>query len=92
MGPNQSNTNTKVVSNKPPPKNTTNFGKNVKLDPKDFTCSKLTNETFIRVPNTINNQQFIIEECTNCDIYLLDLMGCLTIGCVDIIIPIWLYY
>eukprot|EP01116_Phalansterium_solitarium_P002316 TRINITY_DN12269_c0_g1_i1.p1 TRINITY_DN12269_c0_g1~~TRINITY_DN12269_c0_g1_i1.p1 ORF type:complete len:367 (-),score=80.66 TRINITY_DN12269_c0_g1_i1:207-1238(-) len=43
-----------------------------KLDPKDFLCSKRNGETFVKLPGSINGQQFIIEECDNCDIYLLD--------------------
>ena len=43
-----------------------------KLDPKDFIISKRSNETIIRRPGQIAGQSFMIEECSNCHIYLLD--------------------
>jgi protein XRP2 len=59
------------------PKNTTSSS-NVKeypkkkLDPKDFMLQKLENQTIIRLPGSIQGQQFIIEDCKNCDIFLCD--------------------
>jgi len=44
----------------------------VKLDPKDFILSKLKDQTIIKEPGSIRGQQFVIEECENCTIYLLD--------------------
>ena len=43
-----------------------------KLDPKDFMCQKLENAVVIKPPGSINGQQFIIEDCKNCDIFVLD--------------------
>jgi len=43
-----------------------------KLDPKDFMFSKLKGQVCIKEPGSINGQQFIIEDCEDCDIYLCD--------------------
>ena len=43
-----------------------------RLDPKDFIISKRSNETIVRRPGQIAGQSFMIEECNNCHIYLLD--------------------
>lgn len=43
-----------------------------KLNPADFMLTKLQGQTIVRAPGSINGQQFIIEECEDCTIYLLD--------------------
>lgn len=43
-----------------------------KLDPKDYMFSKRTGETLVKEEGTINGEQFNVEECKNCDIFLLD--------------------
>lgn len=43
-----------------------------RLDPKDFILSGLHDVTVVREPGSIAGQQFLIEECDGCDIYLLD--------------------
>jgi len=48
--------------------------KRAKLDPKDFIISKKSSETAIREPGSINGEQFNIETCKDCDIFLLDYM------------------
>jgi len=45
-----------------------------KLDPKDFIISKKTSEAISREPGSINGEQFNIENCKDCDIFLLDHM------------------
>jgi len=45
-----------------------------KLDPKDFIISKRTGESITKQAGSINGQQFNIEECKDCDIFLLDYM------------------
>jgi len=55
------------------------FGKRTDLNPADFKFSKRENETILKSTGTIMGQQFIVEECKNCDIYLLDHIGSMTI-------------
>lgn len=43
-----------------------------KLDPKDFMFMKLTSGVHIKAPGSVNGQQFIIDSCENCDLYVLD--------------------
>lgn len=61
-----------------------NFGRKAGLDPKDFIFSKKQKETLIKNPSQIHGQQFIIEECEGCEIFLLDHVGSLTVDfCKD---------
>lgn len=48
------------------------FGRDPNLIPADFIFSHRTDETLYRDPGSIRGQQFIIEECKNCHIYLFD--------------------
>ena len=48
-------------------------------DPKDFTIANKSDETCGRKPGTINGQQFIIENCKNCVIYILDHSAVVTV-------------
>lgn len=43
-----------------------------KLDPKDYVISKKKDEAIVKEDGTIRGQQFNIEDCENCDIYLFD--------------------
>ena len=43
-----------------------------KLDPKDFIFLKRHGETLVKAPGTINGQQFVIDSCEDCEIYVLD--------------------
>ncbi|KAK2189898.1 hypothetical protein NP493_94g02029 [Ridgeia piscesae] len=43
-----------------------------KVDPKDFTIKNLNGETVGRVPGTVNGQQFIIQNCQDCNIFVFD--------------------
>jgi len=44
----------------------------VKLDPKDFVSTKLKGELVIKKPGTLHGQDYRIEDCEDCDIFLLD--------------------
>ncbi|ELU05952.1 hypothetical protein CAPTEDRAFT_202465 [Capitella teleta] len=55
-----------------------------KVDPKDFTIEDLNGETAGRAPGSINGQQFIIRNCQDSNIYILDHMATITIDdCVN---------
>mmetsp|Transcript_50455 Transcript_50455/g.117777 ORF Transcript_50455/g.117777 Transcript_50455/m.117777 type:complete len:349 (-) Transcript_50455:67-1113(-) len=43
-----------------------------KLDPKDYIFSKRKGECLVKEDGTIRGEQFNIEECEDCDIFLLD--------------------
>eukprot|EP00928_Gymnodinium_smaydae_P054377 TRINITY_DN38161_c0_g1_i1.p2 TRINITY_DN38161_c0_g1~~TRINITY_DN38161_c0_g1_i1.p2 ORF type:complete len:354 (+),score=94.19 TRINITY_DN38161_c0_g1_i1:369-1430(+) len=49
------------------------------LDPKDFIISKREGEAVTKAAGSIDGQQFIIEECRNCDIFLCDFMATISI-------------
>jgi len=46
-----------------------------KLDPKDYVFSKKTGEVLVKEEGTIDGQQFNIEECKDCDIFLFDVIA-----------------
>ncbi|KAI9987130.1 hypothetical protein PInf_023005 [Phytophthora infestans] len=49
------------------------FGKDPTLKREDFIFSNIQTASFLaKLPGSINGQQFLIEECHNCDIFLLD--------------------
>ena len=53
-------------------------------DPKDFMFMNKNKETLLRLPGTVNGQQFVIENCVECDIFILDHTATVTIDdCVD---------
>lgn len=60
-------------------------------DPKDFTIAELKGETVGRLPGTVNGQQFIINNCQDCNIYIFDHSASVTIddciGCKIFIGP-----
>lgn len=43
-----------------------------KLDPKDFMFSQKSGEVLVKEAGSINGEQFNIEECKDCDIFLFD--------------------
>ncbi|POM75911.1 XRP2-like protein [Phytophthora palmivora] len=54
-------------------KSTPTFGKDPTLKREDFIFSNIQTASFLaKLPGSINGQQFLIEECHNCDIFLLD--------------------
>ncbi|KAG1700755.1 hypothetical protein DVH05_011614 [Phytophthora capsici] len=49
------------------------FGKDPSLKREDFIFSNIQTASFLaKLPGSINGQQFLIEDCHNCDIFLLD--------------------
>ena len=50
-----------------------------KLDPKDFIFLKRKGEKLVKAPGTINGQQFVIDSCEDCEIYVLDMCDSLMI-------------
>jgi len=67
-------------SSKKGPPSTSTAGANTKkasapkkdLNPADYIVSKRKDEVIIKEQGSIDGEQFNIEECTNCDIFLLD--------------------
>ncbi|XP_054020768.1 protein XRP2 [Dryobates pubescens] len=55
-----------------------------KIDPKDYTFSGLKDETVGRLPGKVAGQQFVIQDCENCSIYIFDHSATITIDdCVN---------
>ncbi|XP_060089871.1 protein XRP2-like [Heteronotia binoei] len=50
-----------------------------KIDPKDYMFSGLKNETVGRLPGKVGGQQFVIQDCENCNIYIFDHSATITI-------------
>mmetsp|Transcript_17705 Transcript_17705/g.41564 ORF Transcript_17705/g.41564 Transcript_17705/m.41564 type:complete len:191 (+) Transcript_17705:136-708(+) len=42
------------------------------LNPEDFVIRRRTGETIVKAEGSIRGEQFNIEECTDCDVFLLD--------------------
>eukprot|EP00752_Nemacystus_decipiens_P013079 g11568.t1 len=59
-------------------------GQRGKLNPRDFTFTGKQKEVLVREPGGIGGQQFIVEECSECEVFLLDHTAALTIDvCTD---------
>ncbi|CAM9745893.1 unnamed protein product [Ascophyllum nodosum] len=55
-----------------------------KINPRDFMLSDKHKQVYVREPGSIGGQQFMVEECSDCDVYLLDNTAALTIDvCTD---------
>ncbi|KAG9349512.1 hypothetical protein JZ751_027957 [Albula glossodonta] len=60
------------------------WDKREKVDPKDFMLTGLKDATVGRLPDKLKGQQFVIQECENCNIYILDHSATITIDdCVN---------
>lgn len=58
-----------------------------KVDPKDYMFSGLKNETVGRLPGKVAGQQFLIQDCESCNIYIFDHSATITIDdCTNCII------
>ncbi|XP_054422362.1 protein XRP2 [Pteronotus mesoamericanus] len=58
-----------------------------KVDPKDYMFSGLKSETVGRLPGTVAGQQFLIQDCENCNIYIFDHSATITIDdCTNCVI------
>lgn len=54
------------------------------VDPKDFMLTGLKDATVGRMPGKLNGQQFVIQECENCNIFVFDHSATITIDdCVN---------
>ncbi|KAE9043774.1 hypothetical protein PR003_g2046 [Phytophthora rubi] len=64
---------------------TGSFGRDPTLKREDFIFSNIQTASFLaKLPGSINGQQFLIEDCHNCDIFLLDHCTSVQIdGCVN---------
>ncbi|XP_055335387.1 protein XRP2-like isoform X2 [Paramacrobiotus metropolitanus] len=62
-----------------------------KVNPEDYQFIAKENETLVKQPQAINGQQFIIERCRNCNIFLFDWCDTVTIldctGCAIFVGP-----
>lgn len=57
------------------------------VDPKDYMFSGLKNETVGRLPGKVAGQQFLIQDCESCNIYIFDHSATITIDdCTNCII------
>lgn len=65
-------------------KPTFSWDKRPKLDPKDYSISDVTGETIGKLPGELNGQQFIIQNCQGCNIFVLDHTDSVTIDdCIN---------
>nr|XP_013805599.1 PREDICTED: protein XRP2 [Apteryx mantelli mantelli] len=56
----------------------------VLIDPKDYTFSGLKGETVGRLPGKVAGQQFVIQDCENCSVYIFDHSATITIDdCIN---------
>lgn len=55
------------------------WDKQDKPDPKDFTLENLNGVTVGRVPGKVDGQQFIINQCEDCNIYIFDHNACINV-------------
>lgn len=56
-----------------PEKKPLTFGKDPNLKREDFMFSNVKEPSvLVKLPGSINGQQFIIEDCSDCDIFLMD--------------------
>ncbi|XP_006090634.1 protein XRP2 isoform X1 [Myotis lucifugus] len=58
-----------------------------KVDPKDYMFNGLKNETVGRLPGKVAGQQFLIQDCESCNIYIFDHSATITIDdCTNCVI------
>lgn len=56
----------------------------VQVDPKDYMLTGLKDATVGRLPGKLNGQQFVIQECENCNIFVFDHSATITIDdCIN---------
>ncbi|XP_039250874.1 protein XRP2-like [Styela clava] len=66
------------------PKKEYSWDKRTQIKVEDFALDGLQDKTVVRLPGSIDGQQFIIQNCTNCKIFLLDYTATVTIDkCID---------
>ncbi|XP_061682026.1 protein XRP2 [Syngnathoides biaculeatus] len=60
------------------------WDKREKVDPKDYMLTGLKGVTAGRLPGKLNGQQFVIQDCHDCDIYVFDHAAAVTVDdCVN---------
>uniref|UniRef100_W5KZC0 Protein XRP2 n=1 Tax=Astyanax mexicanus TaxID=7994 RepID=W5KZC0_ASTMX len=60
------------------------WDKREKVDPKDFMLTGVKDATVGRLPGKLNGQQFVIQDCENCNIFVFDHSATVTIDdCVN---------
>ncbi|KAM6963314.1 protein XRP2 [Aplochiton taeniatus] len=70
-------------NNEEPPKQYS-WDKREKVDPKDYMLDGLKDATVGRLPGKLNGQQFVIQNCENCNIFVFDHSATITIDdCVN---------
>lgn len=70
-------------NNEEPPKQYS-WDKREKVDPKDYMLDGLKDSTLGRLPGKLNGQQFVIQNCENCNIFVFDHSATITIDdCVN---------
>ncbi|KAM4796768.1 protein XRP2 [Rhinophrynus dorsalis] len=55
------------------------WDKREKVDPKDYMFNGLKDQTIGKLPDKVAGQQFVIQECENCNIYIFDHSATITI-------------
>ncbi|XP_048855373.1 protein XRP2 [Brienomyrus brachyistius] len=55
------------------------WDKRDKVDPKDYMLVGVKDSTVGRLPGTLNGQQFVIQDCENCNIFVLDHSAAVTV-------------
>lgn len=61
------------------PKKEYSWDKRRKLDPKDFMCMNMADETIVREPGKVNGEQFVVDGCKRCNIFVFDHCASVTI-------------
>jgi hypothetical protein len=55
-----------------------------KIDPKSLMCFSLKDQVIFRAPGSIRGNEFLIDDCKNCDFYICDNTAQITVdGCVN---------
>lgn len=63
----------KPPASSPPKKKPLTFGRDPTLKREDFIFSRIVGPSLqIKQPGSVNGQQFLVEECRDCDIFVLD--------------------
>jgi len=79
MGQSESKSSVKKKVARPPP----SFGKKPNINKEDYIFSKRKDESLVKQQGSISGQQFIIEESSGCDMFLLDHIACVTVDLCD---------
>ncbi|XP_006639198.1 protein XRP2 [Lepisosteus oculatus] len=75
----ESSTTTASIPNAEETPKQYSWDKREKVDPKDYTLAGLRDDTAGRLPGKLNGQQFVIQDCENCNIYIFDHSATVTI-------------